>query len=559
MPEALKNLEMAGRYGQHYPGRKRVQKQARMPMPTGGLNFIDNVADIKPNESYVMTNVIPRPFGLEVRKGWKYWVPQNDSLAGGARSIMAFDSEIPPQSRLFASAEATGLVYDISSQNVAPVLSLTPSTPAVNLGEWFGVNYATPGGNYWCMVANGAGYYVYNGLTGVWTEFIAGSGAGKIEFPAGDTTTTKSFSFCFVWKNRLWFLKQNSSEAYYLPINSISGKVEKFDFGPQLKHGGYLSYACNWTYDAGDGIDDSLVILGTQGDMLVYQGTDPASAANFQLKGVWYCGNIPPGRRGFCQHGGNVLIITEYGVTNIQDLVSGRIHSSEVNASLGYKINPILARQITANIDQKYWLLIPYPAEELLIIGSPHITPELYRTGLLMSSITNAWCTYQNMEIYSAAVWQGKFIFGTREGWVAQGFVGFQDNVPSDGASNGEEVTARIQNAFSSFESGNQNKRALRVKVYGLVDAPPSIRAIVVNEYHLGNIPDTSAEAAEPTPAWDQATWDQAVWKSGLSTYHQWVGVSCIGKKLSLQLAVRGAGEVILTDFELLYEEGIGL
>lgn len=540
--------------------RKATQQQARYPAPMAGLNYARNILSEDPQDALVLDNLIPRPFGVEIRKGWKFWVPEANKFSHEVRSLMVFNSKTPGGSRLFASiAEPQGRVYNVTTPNAAPTLSLTPSTLPVTPGEWYYTNYTTPGGNFLCMVSRGAGYYVYNSSTG-WQEFVAGSGAGKIEFPAGDTTTTKDFVFCWTWKNRLWFLKSDSSTAYYLPVSSISGKVTAFDLGPQLVHGGAMNFATSWTYDSGAGLDDGLVFVSLEGDVLIYQGTDPSSAANFQLKGSWYVGRSPVGRRCFTQLGGDVLILTEYGIIKVSDMVSGRIQPSSMQDNTLVKINIRLARLITNEVGLYYWFLMPYPSEELLIVGSPYYNPNTnIRQSFIQNSVIGSWATISEMDLLCAENFQGLFVFGTRTGNVCQGFVGYHDGTSSDNTVLGSEVTGRLQTSFLDLLDNTKNKRLLRAKLYGLANGIPSYSIQFVEEYKLDTYLSTPAPITQAVPAWDSALWDNVVWNANSGSFKRWIGVSGFGKKLSMLLAIRGSGYTLLSDYEILFETGINL
>jgi hypothetical protein len=529
-------------------------------MPIGGLNYVDSMVSMPPQDAWMMDNLIARPFGVEIRKGWQYWVPKASSFANEVRTLIPFTAQSNANNKLFAApAITTGAIYDVTNQNVAPTLALTPSTQPDIAGEWFYCNYTTPGGGFLCMVAGGAGYYVYSAAGG-WVEYPTGTGASKIEFPAGDLTTTKDFCFCWVWKNRLWFLKRSSAVAYYLPINQISGKVASFDFGAQLDHGGALNYATGWTYDSGSGMDDGLIIVSNEGDALLYEGTDPANAATFQLKGVWYLGRSPTGRRSFCQLGGNVLFLTEYGVSSASDMVAGKLHVADLSASVGYKINPKLARIVSQGTTDKYWFLLPYPTEELLLIGTPWINDDVgTRQSFVMNSITNAWSTISEMDILCAEVFQGNFYFGTRTGDVVWGFRNWNDAVSADGVTLGPEVTGRLQGSFQDLGSPVKNKRALRVKIYGFSDSQPSIYVIMKDEYKINELLNTPSPIALASPSWDTSVWDKGIWNSTLGSFRRWIGITGFGKRLSTQLAIRGSGRVLMTDYEVLFETGIGL
>ena len=537
-----------------------TQKQIRLPASVGGLNLGSAAYNIPVEDAFVVDNVVLRPFGLEVRKGWRYWVPSANGFSGEVRTLMAFNSSIEANDRLFAAPNVLGgAVYNVTTPDTAPTLAFTPSTPPTVLGEWYSVNYRTPAGNFLCAVAAGAGYYTYSTVAG-WAEVVSGNGAGKIEFPVGDTTTAKDFATCFTWKNRLWFIKKDSSVAYYLPVQAITGKVASFDFGPQLTHGGSISFGADWTYDGGSGMDDFLIILGTNGDMLVYQGTDPAAATTFELKGVWYVGRLPTGRRGFCQHGGDLLILTEFGLQRVSDNVSGRIVDPIGQASIAPKFNPWLARVITRDIADAYWFLLPYPVEEMLYTGSPVISlTTTQRVSYIMNALTNNWSSVSGLDTLCAVLFQGRFMYGTRTGKVQQAFYGIRDGDSYDGTTHGNEVTAQINTGFYDFGSPTANKTATRIRLCGITQGPFAFYAKIVPEYNILENQPSPAPPALQGYLWNVGLWDQATWEELRATFHDWFGVAGFGKKLALQLSFRSQGGTVITDYEVTYKEGIGL
>jgi len=532
-------------------------------MPIGGLNYVNDTMSFPDTDAYVLDNAIPRTFGLEIRKGWRYWVPEVSKFSGAVRSILVHNDEIDIYSALFASPASDGNIYDITTQGAIPVLGLTPSTPSDVPGEWYSCNFTNEAGNVMCVVSAGAGYYTYSvddlGVK-TWSEKVIGAGAGFIQFPPGDTTTTKDFCFIWVWKNRIWFLKKNSSVAYYLPLLSLTGLVTAFDFGQQLSRGGALAFGANWTYDAGNGIDDSFVVVSEQGEVLIYQGTDPDQAAEFQIKGRWYMGRPPYGRRGFCENGGDLFFLSEYGLVRASDLVSGRLNTTDMTGGPGFKINPMLSTRVSQFNNNLYWSLTPYPTEEIIVMGTPILTEiEDLRIHLVMNVINSAWCTISQFPILSAKLWRGKFIFGSELGEVAQGFVGAADGVSADGTLAGDPVTARFQTGFNAYNAPNFNKRMLRIKLYGLAASDPTYFARFRSEYDLSSFITAPSPTGAETSLWDIAIWDQNLWGSGGGSFRQWFGALGWGKKLSLQMAVRGSSRTTLTDYESLFETGIGL
>jgi len=544
--------------------RKAVQRRARYQSPSGGLNILASTIDFPVTDAYTLDNVIAKPNGCEIRRGYQEWIPLANKFSVPVRTILPYFGENLTNSELFAApAEDPSNLYKITTQGAAPTLSLTPSTNSRVPGEWYYTNFVTIGGNFLLAVSLGAGYYSFASPAGVdtWTERINGAGVGQIQWPVGDTHTTKDIAFIWIWKNRVWFLVRDSATAYYLPISQISGLLSAFDFGQQLNAGGALLWATNWTYDSGAGMDDALVLASTEGQMLVYEGTDPDSAAAFRLKGRWEPGRSPDGRRSFADHGGDVLFISEYGLVSVADLVAGRLHAGGLTGGMAAKVNPLLAELVHVSSEQLYWHLTVYPHEEMLYLGTPVITSSGNNLHFSMNSLINTWNTFSGMDTLCSTTFNRKFIFGSSNGMVYQGFTGYRDNVSADGTSPGDQIIGRIQGAFMDLGDDNSNKRVLRIKVYGFSDLSPSFFAKFQPEYNLSSPISAPITTQVIGGKWDVAKWDVNSWSLGPGdgSFHQWFGVTGFGKKMSLQLAISGSGKTLYTDHEIIFETGIGL
>ena len=529
-------------------------------MPVGGLNWADNVMALTPEYAYVLDNFIARSFGCEVRKGWRQWLPAK--FAGEVRTIMVYNARVLSDSRLFAAPAITGSpIYNVTTTNIAPVLSLTPTTPASILGEYYHTNFTTPGGAFLAVVAGGAGYMSYG--TAGWVQYTLGDGitANTIKFPPNDATPLTELCYVWSWKSRLWFLKRASTVAYYLPIGQLYGELKAFDFGPQLQHGGSLSFGENWTYDGGAGMDDGLVLMTSEGEVLIYQGTDPSSIETFALKGVWYAGRVPYGRRGHHSHGGDLLFITEYGIIPISELVSGKLNQSNLSYnSLAGRVNPRVSRFISQNLDQSYWFILPYPTEELLLIGSPYVDLETsVRVTFAMNSLGNGWSTFSKLDLLSADMWEGRMIFGSRDGSVCEAFESYRDGDSSDGLVVGNNIISALQTNFNDYGSPNFNKTMRRAKIYGIVENQPSIYVTFKAEYDFAITQYPSIPAPEVRSLWDIALWDESFWATAVVSLRRWFGTAAFGKKMAMQLVTQVNSATLLTDYETCFTKGNGL
>lgn len=547
--------------GQHL--RQPSQQQLRIPSPVGGLNFSSSTIDMPVTDAYLLDNFIGGTSGIEVRKGWKYWVPQTYSFAYEVRTIIPHNPSDPTKVKLFVTpADPTGPIYDITNANVNPPKVYTPSTAPDVPGEWYYADFITAGNSFLCIVAAGAGYHLYDTTNG-WRKVTTYTGGGspaanQIKFP--DSTVVEDLAYVIAYKSRLWFIKKNSALAYYLPIGSITGVAQLYDFGPVLRRGGPLAFLMSWTYDSGDGMDDAFIVASYAGDVLIFEGQDPSDVSQWSMKGLWYAGRMVYGRRNFTRHGGDVVMLTEYGIIKISELVAGKLHTADMATSFGVKINNRLSELVSSLINVPYWFLLTYPTETLLILGSPYVNENIgVPQSFMMSSMGNSWSTMTNMEPYCAAVFQGQFIYGMRNGSVCQGFYGHSDGTSADESVMGQEVTGRFQGSFLDFRDGTKNKRLLRCKVYGLTDSDPLFFVTFKPEYELTQVINVGSPPTTNVAIWDQSLWDNYVWSQNLKSLHKWFGVAAFGKKLSMQMAIRGSGRVLLTDFEVLFEQGLGL
>ncbi len=90
-----------------------------------------------------------------------------------------------------------------------------------------------------------------------------------------------------------------------------------FPLGAIFHRGGYVIGIGSFSNDAGEGPDDYLCFITNNGEVAVYQGTDPDSASTFALVGRFSVG-MPIGRRCTVRVNGDLGIITQDGIVSMQ-------------------------------------------------------------------------------------------------------------------------------------------------------------------------------------------------------------------------------------------------
>jgi hypothetical protein len=358
------------------------------------------------------------------------------------------------------------------------------------------------------------------------------------------------------WKNRLWFVERNSTSVWYLPVLSVAGAATEFDIGAQLKRGGTVVAAINWTMDAGTGIDDHLVFLGSEGDVVVYKGTDPASLNTFSLVGVWQVGRLPQGRRCFSQSGGDVLVVSEYGLSPLSTLVKGGKTTVEADSrSFVSRIQEPL-RQDVQELAGEGWEVVVYESQAIMMVNCPirlGSTPKQY----VLNTHSLRWSTFSNVPAITFSEFDGKLYFGTPDGQVCVALSGELDNVLIDtGPTAGSYINCALQTAFNYFDTPGQLKRWLMVRPTFVGPNKPGVAVHMNNDFDTRLPSGIPAFNVTASAVWDTALWDQAVWSGLTQTFQLWRAVSGHGYAGSLAMTVVGGGGTRLSSIDYMVESG---
>jgi hypothetical protein len=355
---------------------------------------------------------MPSEYGMRLRKGYREWatVLSNEPV----RTIIPFEGQGIAADKLWAVTEDG--IYNVTTEGTKVSV---PEQP-----------FDTPGGV--------AGW-------GVWTEFTndatsrflfyADEGDGLWEYDEDTETwarptitgpTIEDVAYVTTWKNRLWFVEREAGDAWYMAPDSKSGQATKFTFGSKFQHGGDLRAIYNWTVDGGSGIDDHLVAVSSGGDVLVYKGFDPAIApesGGLTLVGSFFIGEVPNTRRLAESYGGELYLLSTYGLISLRDLLQG-VDPSENANSPSAKINRFLRQDVIRLKEDRAWAITVHPADGFLQIIRPYPDSEFWENDRDLAIqynqnlITQAWGAWQRVPVNCATTFQAEYFFGDQDGRV---------------------------------------------------------------------------------------------------------------------------------------------
>jgi len=373
------------------------------------------------------------------------------------------------------------------------------------------VNFTNVAGTNYLYAVNGSDNpLIYDGST--WTN------------PTITGFTASQAIHINVFKNRIWLVEKNALRAWYLPTGAIQGTANPVDISAFTTMGGYLMAMATWTIDAGEGVDDYAAFITSEGEVLVYLGTDPSSAATWALKGIWQLGE-PIGRRCFIKFGGDLLTICIDGVQPMSKaLQSTRIDAKQAITDKILGAMSEAALLYNANFG---WQLDFCPANDRVMVNVP--VAEGSQEQFAMNTITGSWCRFTGID---ANCWE-QFNAGSYFG--ASGIVGKFWDGESDA---GEVITGDVLQAFSTFGNPGLLKRWTMAQLFFSASGPPAINASINVDYDTA----LSNASVQVSPAvaglWDNGLWDTAIWGGGLANYKPYVGLTGLGKSAGMRLVM---------------------
>lgn len=467
----------------------RVQTRAFVqsyPAPTGGWNARDALAAMKPHEAVVLENFFPNGSYVALRGGYA----SHATGMTGSGLTLAVHNALAGTSTLWCATESG--VYNVTAAG-----AVGASVAARTDGKHQHVNFGDGTNNY-LILCNGVDKPLYyNGTT-----WLAVDG---VTSPALTGITTTSLIAPFVVKGRLCFVEKNSLSFWYLTAGAAGGALTEFDLSAQAVRGGYLMAASNWTIDGGSGADDLWVFVTSEGEAIVYQGTDPAGT--FSKVGSYFVGR-PLGRRCLSKVGGDLLILTESGAFPL----SGALKSSAVDyrQAVSARIEKAFTDQARGTGASFGWEATLYPAQSALIVNVPTGgSSEQY----VMNTITQAWCKFTGWDAQAFATMGGELYF-THGTTVVKAWSG-----ASDGGAN---IVAYGKTAFSELGRPGRTKRVTLFRPVLSINGALSFLTDVDVDFNEDDVVGLSSTAGVSGGQWDVSSWDAAFWAADFETVRNW-------------------------------------
>ncbi len=570
-----------------------------IPSPVGGLNARDPIAQMDSADAVKLDNFFCTPYDVIVRYGYSN---QSTGLPSTVDTLASYAPSSSVASSLFAFS--SDKVYNATTPGAigAPVISgnVTSRFQTVTFGTAAGIFLVSVSGSDLPLVYNGSVWSnifsaafntavtsvtsvgtvgtcimanPHNVKTGMSFTLAGFTPAGYNGTYVITVTSTTTFTFTLsgalgvvtitgtaapvinaaitgvdpasliqvtAFKSRLWAIEKNSCKAWYLPVISIGGAAASVDLSSLFSRGGFLSSMSNWSLDAGQGMDDYIAFISSRGQVAVYKGTDPASAATFSLVGIFDIG-APIGRRCFTKFAGDVLVITQDGLVPL----SAALMSTRVNTKIALtdKVQNLIGNYIT-NYGSLYgWETILFPKENMLLLNIP--TSSTTAIQFVMNTISMQWSTFSGWNAVCWVLHDDRIYFGGNtvigKAWDTYADIGTGINF--DG-----------QQSFNYFGGSGQLKQVKMARPVIATDGSPAILFGINVDFDTTAPTGIPSFTASTSAVWDTAVWDSDTWGGEPVVKKDWQSVSGIGYCISAHMVGQVLGSRVRwssTDFML--------
>src|SRR6187399_1583661 len=395
---------------QPVPGQYAQQLKAiTLPAPTRGIVQHENDAYTGPGSCIVSDNWFPTMKGVKLRGGCIRWC-----------DLHALDAVVPPVPDASRQPVISGFEYVSGNQQrmfaaqPTKLFDVTTATPVLvksglTSGNWVASQLANLAG-YWLLAVNetGDGVMRFDGTT--WTTYTTELTGGPVP------GTAKGLSYVCKYRNRFYFIETKSMNLWYLPIDSHQGALTKIPMSGAASLGGYLLFLANWSIDAGDGIDDKLVAVTSEGEALIFTGNNPADPATWRQEGRYFIGK-PLGMNAHTQVGGDVLVLTVEGIVPLSQSITKSAGEMEL-AMLSRAIKRMWREEVASK------RVFPWTIRRWDEYGGIFVTfpggSEGNRYCLCMNAVTGAFARAVGWDALCFLHMRSDMFFGTQDGIIMQ-------------------------------------------------------------------------------------------------------------------------------------------
>jgi hypothetical protein len=493
---------------------------ATISAPYLGWNTRDPLDQMKEGYAVKLVNVYPDQGYVRTRKGYRLHC--NTGESADVQTLIEF----PLQNG------NTQLIAGVNGKLIN-VTGSTPTTLATGLtnNQWQHAIF-----NNVVVLVNGADApRNYNGTTV--------SAPTYQSHPSYPGLVSSNLIDVTVYKNRLYFVEKNTLSFWYGDLRATTGDLKEFDLQTVTQRGGTLAFLAPFSRDTGVGLRDYLVAVTSEGEVLVYEGTDPDTATDWGLAARFFLPAPVAGRRAYYNLGSDLLIVHKAGITALGTLLTAG--NTAKYAAVTDVINKSFLDAATTWGDTSGWCLMYHPIAQSLYVNIP-----VYNAAeqFVMNPTIGAWTRYVGMHAFHWATMDDRLFFASAGGKIYEAHWGTDDN--------GGYIRSEIKTAYTYFGNRASTKRFTLARP--TVKTPTGLKFSMAVDCDFQEGVFGTVQIGEPsTSLWNTSIWNVSLWDYPQISSEDSYSLTSIGRCASLSLAVETkVGSVELFAASITFEIG---
>lgn len=380
----------------------------------------------------------------------------------------------------------------------------------------------TTSGTLWIGAVTGGPFQDNEALTSAGGAAVA-NGAISLLFGAMTGVDTDKLSQNWVYQSRLFYVEKDSLNAWYLPAASISGTAVELPLGGVFTLGGSLLFGSSWSLETGaGGLSDQCVFVTTEGEVAVYQGSDPSDATKWSKVGIYRIGK-PLGPQAHFRAGGDIVIATNIGLIPLSQALQkdfAVLSPSAISAQIETIWNDEVKARSSGDWNCMVW------SEGQMAIVVPPMTTDQPAVMYVTNSRTGGWSKFTGWQANCLVVYQGRLFFGSNDGLVVEGNV--------TGTDLGNPYTGVYVPMFSDLGVAGRKIASMSRAIMRAVSDPNEKLSMQADyEMNLPSPPDAGTSLANNV--WGAAIWGTSAWGGATvkHTFGKWQSTPLNGDVLS--------------------------
>lgn len=484
-----------------------------VPAPITGWNTRDSLTNMDPTDAITLDNWYPDYGGCILRNGFISYT-QSALANAPVKGLMEYWSG---STHKFLAAAGSS-IFDITDPSSVSEL-VTGNTSDI----WDGIMFSRR-----LLMANGVdNAKIYDGST-ISDVGITGVDISKI---AG----------FFTYQRLLFFWLVNDDAFYWIPNGGFSGAASKYDLSLISEVGGNVVSMTKFSNDGGNGVLSFMVVALTSGEMIIFQGIDPAQSSVWSLVAS-YLLSAPVNPRAVYRYGAETYLTTaDDHVPLQQQLAALKLGQAPPRS----KISGAVAAAVMAGSGLYGWQAIYYGLGRRLIFNIPNgdgtFDQHVYNTS------TQAWCRFTGMNAQVWGLYNKNLFFGDATGNVWQADKGSLDYGT-------QAIQANGQTAWSIFTT-ELRKRVAQTRAIMETDGNAAYNLGVGFDYTVVNVGSPIAPVNQGSP-WNISPWNTSPWSPDFNIDPTWRGQGGTGQAISFRVSAASTLPMVWLRNDFIVEAG---